>query len=267
MTRKPRFTSSRIVLLSLTASLFSLSAQADVSNQPLSASSTFATSLGNVGQAVDNIAPLGLQYPTRDAGMLLDSVVDAADMEYLRARILDAISLGDTVGNLHDLVRNNPDNPYPISNTLTDLTGSLANTTGALFQDGPHAPAHSGPLNGLASNNPDNANLLSPITNLINAADGGLLNTNTGKDSLLNPVSNLLGGLTAGLPNPAEGNHGLLTPITGLVTSLQGNASTGPVNNVQASLPASSSATTTANHGLLAPVTGLVSGLLGGAPH
>ncbi|WP_336971242.1 hypothetical protein [Alcaligenes sp. PF14] len=171
--------------------------------------------------------------------------------------------VSNTIGNVGDLVRNNPDNPYPISSTLTDLTGSLVNATGALLQGSVQAPANNGLLNGLVNNNPGNTNLLSPVTNLVNAAGGDLINTNTSNDGLLAPVGNLLGGLAGGLPNTPDSNHGLLTPVTGLL----GNISTSPVNKAQASLPADSSTTTAANGGLLGPVTGLLSGLLGGAPH
>lgn len=315
MTTKTLFASSRIILLGLTASLVSLSAQADIvgiNSLPAPASSTFATSIGNVNQAVDNTAALGLLYPARAPNSPTLVEIDVQDLERWRARILDAISLGhitddivnpvlnttedriellshvfgdaplplnagqaagsvlrgvsDTVGNVGDLVRNNPDNPSPINSTLTDLTGSLVNATGALLQGGVQAPANNGMLNGLASNNPGNANLLSPVTNLVNAAGEGLLDIRPGNSGLLAPVGNLLGGLTGGLPNTPDSNNGLLTPVTGLVTGLLGNISTSPVNT-QASLPADSSTTTAANSGLLAPVTGLVSGLLGGAPH
>lgn len=319
MITKTRLASSRIILLGLTASLVSLSAQADVvgaSNLDSPASDRLATSLGNIGLAVDNIAPLGLQEPVRDAGKLMSAInVDVAQLERWKDRVMGAIDRGDvtdeivkpilntaeqgidelsqqlantplpfhagqaagsllhgvsdTVGNVGDLVRNNPDNPYPISNTLNALSGSLAHATDALFQDGGlQATVNSGLLNGLTSNSPGNAHLLSPVTNLVNATGGGLLNTNTSNDGLLAPVGNLPGGgLAGGLPNTADSNNGLLTPVTGLVTGLLGNASAGPVNNVQASLPANNSATTAAHRGLLAPVTGLVSGLLGGAPH
>lgn len=278
-------------MLGLTASLVSLSAQADivgVNSLPLSVSSTFATSLMNVDPALDK-APL-MEQP----GPLLslyNVLYSAADFDrfyktavYIRQEVddlaqgLELTSLplnagqatgsilhgvSDTIGNVGDLVKNNPDSPYPISRTLTDLTGSLANATGALLQGGVQAPGNGGLLNGLTSNNPDNANLLSPVTNLVNAAGAGLLSTNTGNDGLLAPVGNLLGGLTGGLPNTADNNNGLLTPVTGLL----GNNSTSPVNQAQAVMPADSSTSAAANGGLLAPVTGLVSGLLGGAPH
>lgn len=266
MTTKTRFASSRIILLGLTASLVSLSAQADIvgiNSLPLPVSSTFATSLMNVDPALDKVPLMEQPGPLLS---LYEVLYSAADFEqfyqtavYIRQEVddlaqeLELTSLplnagqaagpvlrvvSDTVGNVGDLVRNNPGSPHPISSTLTDLTGSQANATGALRQGEVQAPANSRPLDGLASNNPGNVNLLSPVTNLVNAAGGGL-------------------------PNTPDSNNGLLTPVTGLL----GNISTSPVNKAQASLPADSSTTTAANSSLLSPVTGLLSGLLGGAPH
>lgn len=291
MTTKTRFACSRIISLGLTTSLVSLSAQADIvgiNSLPLPVSSTFATSLMNVDPALDKVPLMEQPGPLLS---LYEVLYSAADFEqfyqtavYIRQEVddlaqgLELTSLplnagqaagpvlrvvSDTVGNVGDLVRNNPGSPHPISSTLTDLTGSQANATGALRQGEVQAPANSRPLNGLASNNPGNANLLSPVTNLVNAAGGGLLNTDTSNNGLLAPVGNLLGGLAGGLPNTPNSNNGLLTPVTGLL----GNISTSPVNKAQASLPADSSTTTAANGGLLGPVTGLLSGLLGGAPH
>lgn len=291
MTTKTRFASSRIILLGLAANLVSLSAQADIvgiNSLPLPVSSTFATSLMNVDPALDKVPLMEQPGPLLS---LYEVLYSAADFEqfyqtavYIRQEVddlaqeLELTSLplnagqaagpvlrvvSDTVGNVGDLVRNNPGSPHPISSTLTDLTGSQANATGALRQGEVQAPANSRPLNGLASNNPGNANLLSPVTNLVNAAGGGLLNTDTSNNGLLAPVGNLLGGLAGGLPNTPNSNNGLLTPVTGLL----GNISTSPVNKAQASLPADSSTTTAANSSLLSPVTGLLSGLLGGAPH
>lgn len=278
-------------MLGLAANLVSLSAQADIvgiNSLPLPVSSTFATSLMNVDPALDKVPLMEQPGPLLS---LYEVLYSAADFEqfyqtavYIRQEVDDLAQeleltwlplnagqaagpilrvVSDTVGNVGDLVRNNPGSPYPISSTLTDLTGSQANATGALHQGGVQAPANSRPLDGLASNNPGNVNLLSPVTNLVNAAGGGLLNTDTSNNGLLAPVSNLLGGLAGGLPNTPDSNNGLLTPVTGLL----GNISTSPVNKAQASLPADSSTTTAANGGLLGPVTGLLSGLLGGAPH
>ncbi|UTM00548.1 hypothetical protein MID00_13690 [Alcaligenes sp. NLF5-7] len=291
MTTKTRFASSRIILLGLAANLVSLSAQADivgVNSLPLPVSSTFATSLMNVDPALDKVPLMEQPGPLLP---LYEVLYSAADFEqvyqttvYIRQKVDDLAQgleltplplnagqaagdvlhgVSNTIGNVGDLVRNNPDNPYPISNTLTDLTGSLVNATGALLQGSVQAPANNGLLNGLVNNNPGNTNLLSPVTNLVNAAGGDLINTNTSNDGLLAPVGNLLGGLAGGLPDTPDSNNGLLTPVTGLL----GNISTSPVNKAQASLPADSSTTTAANGGLLGPVTGLLSGLLGGAPH
>lgn len=291
MTTKTRFASSRIILLGLAANLVSLSAQADivgVNSLPLPVSSTFATSLMNVDPALDKVPLMEQPGPLLP---LYEVLYSAADFEqvyqttvYIRQKVDDLAQgleltplplnagqaagdvlhgVSNTIGNVGDLVRNNPDNPYPISNTLTDLTGSLVNATGALLQGSVQAPANNGLLNGLVNNNPGNTNLLSPVTNLVNAAGGDLINTNTSNDCLLAPVGNLLGGLAGGLPDTPVSNNGLLTPVTGLL----GNISTSPVNKAQASLPADSSTTTAANGGLLGPVTGLLSGLLGGAPH
>ncbi|MCX5564210.1 hypothetical protein [Alcaligenes phenolicus] len=293
MTTKTRFTSSRIVLLSLTASLFSMTAQADLlGGIPLTIPTNldlkqnqmtttpppglFETSLGNVGQAVDNFAPLGLYQPAgligqavdgqtthvldyfrrmRDA-LSIDYVLDAngnrillaagSDIDIL-ATLVESTNLplnagqaagtllhgvSDTVGSARGLLYNDPNNPYPISSTLNNLTGSLAATTDALLHGG---------------------NQLQPLL----GAQTTALNNNAG---LLAPVTNLVSSVTGGLGGDSANNQGLLAPITGLL----GNGLLSPPAAATETPPGNTVAAT--NVGLLSPVTGLVNGLLGAPP-
>ncbi|USY24450.1 hypothetical protein NIZ92_14180 [Alcaligenes sp. 1735tsa3] len=286
MITKTRFTSSRIVVLSLTASLFSMTAQADVigantlaipaglaSNQNLLTSNllsappsgTFATSLGNVGQAVDNVTPFRLRPVAIDIGATLDSEVNMQDIQRWSDRVMEAIDLrrvtddtgkaldlagnnvdllgellaqsslpleigpaagkllygvGGTVSSVGDFLRNPPDNPYFITNTLNHLTSSLANATDALAQGGFPLQAGDGLLNGLVGSNATNTNLLAPVTNLVSGLTGGLGSNDVANTGLLAPVTNVVSGLTGGLGNNDTANAGVLAPVTNLVNGL-----------------------------------------------
>lgn len=347
MTTKTRFTSSRIVLLSLTASLVSMTAQADllshsalaipaslklnqspgVINVLTTPPGPFETSVANIGQAVDNIAPLEIADTLRPIGLIRDeAAVDIEILERLRERIISAIDLShivdssgvevtldtaedgidilgslienanlplnagqaagtllhgvsDTVGSARGLLYNNP---YPISSTLNNLTGSLAATTDALLNGGNQLqPLLGAQTTALHSN----AGLLVPVTNLVDGLTGGLTGGNTGTNGLLAPVTNLADSLTGGLTGSTEANAGLLAPVTNLVgsvtgglgggnadnqgllapiTALLGNGPANPSTAVTETPPANTVAAT--NAGLLSPVTGLVNGLLGAPP-
>lgn len=171
MTGKTRFASSRIILLSLTASLFSISAQAEV----------LGTSLGNIGKAVDNILPLELQQTARLLGQELDtSILDYVEFEVAFEAAHNQLhawippepvlspalqqahgqihSLGDTVtatglplqagqaasGLLHGvgdavlstggLLYDVPNEPNPLTSILGHATNGIAAATEALFQ-------------------------------------------------------------------------------------------------------------------------------------
>lgn len=190
--------------------------------------------------------------------------------------------VSDTVGSARGLLHSDPNNPYPISSTLENLTGSLASTTDALFHGGnPLQPLLGAQTTALNSN----AGLLAPVTNLVDGLTGGLTGGNTGANGLLAPVTNLADSLTRGLTGGTEANAGLLAPVTNLVSNVTGglggdNANsqgllapiTGLLGNGLASPPTAVSETppgntvAATNVGLLAPVTGLVNGLLGGPP-
>ncbi|WP_368934987.1 hypothetical protein [Alcaligenes faecalis] len=325
MTTKTRFTSSRIVLLSLTASLFSMTAQADllshsalaipaslklnqspgVINALATPPGPFETSVANIGQAVDNIAPLEIADTLRPIGLIRDeAAVDIEILERFRERIISAIDLGhivdssgveitldtaehgidilgslienanlplnagqaagtllhgvsDTVGSARGLLYNDPNNPYPISSTLNNLTGTLAATTDALLHGGDQLqPLLGVQITALHSN----AGLLAPVTNLADSLTGGLTSSTEANAGLLAPVTNLVSSVTGGLGGGNADNQGLLAPITALL----GNGPTNPSTAVTETPPANTVAAT--NAGLLSPVTGLVNGLLGAPP-
>lgn len=321
MTTKTRFTSSRIVLLSLTASLFAMTAQADllshsalaipaslklnqspgVINALTTPPGPFETSVANIGQVVDNIAPLEIADALRPIGLIRDeAAVDIEILERLRERIISAIDLGhivdssgveitldtaehgidilgslienanlplnagqaagtllhgvsDTVGSARGLLYNDPNNPYPISSTLNNLTGTLAATTDALLHGGDQLQ----PLLGVQTTAlHSNAGLLAPVTNLVD----GLTGSTEANAGLLAPVTNLVSSVTGGLGGGSADNQGLLAPITALL----GNSPANPSTAVTETPPANTVAAT--NAGLLSPVTGLVNGLLGAPP-
>ncbi|WP_222653526.1 hypothetical protein [Alcaligenes faecalis] len=350
MTTKTRFTSSRIVLLSLTASLVSMTAQADllshsalaipaslklnqspgVINALATRPGPFETSVANIGQTVDNISPLEIADTLRPIGLIRDeAAVDIEILERFRERIISAIDLGhivdssgveitldtaedgidilgslienanlplnagqaagtllhgvsDTVGSARGLLYNDPNNPYPISSTLNNLTGTLAATTDALLHGGDQLQ----PLLGVQTTAlHSNAGLLAPVTNLVDGLTGGLTGGNTGTNGLLAPVTNLADSLTGGLTSSTEANAGLLAPVTNLVSSVTGGLGGGnadnqgllaPITALLGNGPAKPSTTVTetppantvaaTNAGLLSPVTGLVNGLLGAPP-
>ena len=238
MTRKTRFASSGIILLSLTASLFSLSAQAEV----------LGTSLGNIGKTVDNILPLELQQTARLLGQELDtSILDYAHFEVafeaahnpLHAWIPPEPVLSPALqlahGQIHSLGDTVAATGLPLqagraASGLLHGVGNAVLSTGGLFYDVPNEP------NPLTS-------ILGHATNGIAAATDALLQGNT-----------LLSSLPASSPNPASpaslnagAADGLLAPVTNVLAGLNGNGDT-------------------ANGGPLAPVTGLVNGLLGAPP-
>lgn len=321
MTTKTRFTSSRIVLLSLTASLFSMTAQADllshsalaipaslklnqspgVINALTTPPGPFETSVANIGQAVDNIAPLEIADTLRPIGLIRDeAAVDIEILERFRERVISAIDLGhivdssgvemtldtaehgidilgslienanlplnagqaagtllhgvsDTVGSARGLLYNDPNNPYPISSTLNNLTGTLAATTDALLHGGDQLQ----PLLGVQTTAlHSNAGLLAPVTNLVD----GLTGSTEANAGLLAPVTNLVSSVTGGLGGGNADNQGLLAPITALL----GNGPANPSTAVTETPPANTVAAT--NAGLLSPATGLVNGLLGAPP-
>lgn len=321
MTTKTRFTSSRIVLLSLTASLVSMTAQADllshsalaipaslklnqspgVINALATPPGPFETSVANIGQAVDNISPLEIADTLRPIGLIRDeAAVDIEILERFRERVISAIDLGhivdssgveitldtaehgidilgslienanlplnagqaagtllhgvsDTVGSARGLLYNDPNNPYPISSTLNNLTGTLAATTDALLHGGDQLQ----PLLGVQTTAlHSNAGLLAPVTNLVD----GLTGSTEANAGLLAPVTNLVSSVTGGLGGGNADNQGLLAPITALL----GNGPANPSTAVTETPPANMVAAT--NAGLLSPVTGLVNGLLGAPP-
>lgn len=234
MTRKTRFASSGIILLSLTASLFSLTAQAQV----------LESSLGNLGRAVDNLLPLELEPTTTLLGQGLDnSVLEYVDFEVtfevlhnqlhswlkpgqvlsptlqLAHESLD--SLGDTVAAT--------DLPLQAGQAASGLLHGVGDTvlsTGGLLYDVPNEP------NPLTS-------ILGHATNGIAAATDALLQGNT----LLSPLPTLSPDSAPRTSLNTGTTDGLLAPVTNVLVGLNGNGDT-------------------SNGGLLAPVTGLLGGLL-----
>lgn len=312
-------------MLSLTASLFSMTAQADllshsalaipaslklnqspgVINALATPPGPFETSVANIGQAVDNISPLEIADTLRPIGLIRDeAAVDIEILERFRERVTSAIDLGhivdssgveitldtaehgidilgslienanfplnagqaagtllhgvsDTVGSARGLLYNDPNNPYPISSTLNNLTGTLAATTDALLHGGDQLQ----PLLGVQTTAlHSNAGLLAPVTNLADSLTGGLTGSTEANAGLLAPVTNLVSSVTGGLGGGNADNQGLLAPITALL----GNGPANPSTAVTETPPANTVAAT--NAGLLSPVTGLVNGLLGAPP-
>lgn len=308
-------------MLSLTVSLVSMTAQADllshsalaipaslklnqspgVINALATPPGPFETSVANIGQAVDNIAPLEIADTLRPIGLIRDeAAVDIEILERFRERIISAIDLGhivdssgveitldtaehgidilgslienanlplnagqaagtllhgvsDTVGSARGLLYNDPNNPYPISSTLNNLTGTFAATTDALLHGGDQLQ----PLLGVQTTAlHSNAGLLAPVTNLVD----GLTGSTEANAGLLAPVTNLVSSVAGGLGGGNADNQGLLASITALL----GNGPANPSTAVTETPPANTVAAT--NAGLLSPVTGLVNGLLGAPP-
>ena len=299
MTGKTRFTSRRIILLSLTASLLSMTAQADLLrldhlsvpadlnlNQGLGITNELAnppgpieTSLTNVGQAIDNLAPLNLRGTLRPLGFRLEPLVDITYMERVEARILDALrvdyitdnngtkialnTLENGIDILGDLVENTP-LPLNAGQAASTLLHGVSNTVhsarGLLY----NAPNNPYPINSTLNNLTGSlaattdallhgGNQLQPLL----GAQTTAFNDNAG---LLAPVTHLVSNVTGGLGGGNANNQGLLAPITGLL----GNGLLSPPAAVTET-PTDNTVTVN-NTGLLGPVTGLVNGLLGAPP-
>ncbi|MGO3871425.1 MAG: hypothetical protein ACTJH7_15175 [Alcaligenes sp.] len=313
MTTKTRFTSSKIVLLSLTAGLFSMTAQADLLshstlaipanlnlNQSLDVAHAMATppgpletSLANVGQTVDNIAPLGIRNATRPLGLRLDQIADATimDMERWRERLLYAIDLGyvldssgmeitlDTtergIDILGSLIENTnlPLNAGQAAGTLLHgVSDTVGSARGLLYNDLNNSYPISSTLNNLTGSLAATTDALLHGGNQLQPLLGAqttALNNNAG---LLAPVTNLVDGLTGGLASENTGNGGLLSPITNLTDSLTGGLTGGteqnagllaPVTNLVSSVTGGLGGDSANNQGLLAPITGMLgNGLL-----
>lgn len=284
MTTKTRFASSRIILFSLTASLFSLTAQADLlGGSPLAiptnlnlnqnlitndaSAGLFETSLRNAGQAIDNVFPLYFRDRAQYLGANVDYVVNIKELQYLERRLADAIDLGVAFDSgLAEI-------PLKTAEDGIDLLGSLIKNTNLPLNAGQTAgtllhgvSATVGSARGLLYNDP---NIPYPISSALNNLTGSLaattdallhggnqlqpllgaqataLNSSAGS---LAPVTNLVDGLTGGLTGGNTGTSGLLAPVTNLTDSLTGGLT----------------GSTEANAGLLAPVTNLVSSVTGG---
>ncbi|WP_394065843.1 collagen-like triple helix repeat-containing protein [Alcaligenes sp. WGS1538] len=224
--------------------------------------------LGNVGQAVDNIIPVGLNPILGNVGETLDTVVApvGATVTHVTQQVGDGLGvgqpinallggvgsvlnqtgsavdgaaglglggllggLGDAVASAGGLLHATEGNPNPLGATLNHATGAVASLTGGLGGG--------------------EGGLLAPVTGLVGGLTGGLAGGEA-NGGLLAPVTGLVGGLTGGLTG-GEANGGLLAPVTGLVGGLTGGLAGGQ-------------GSASPNGGLLAPVTGLVGGLVGG---
>lgn len=268
MTTKTRFTSSRIVLLSLTASLFSATAQSDSLDTTYLASPP-ETSLQNLDRVINHV------LPSRPSSFQLeqpDFVSTISQIKAYEARVRDAIDLGyvissageevslyagNSIDGLGRLIEQSdlPLNLNEVSGTLVRGIGNTVRSVGGVLYDDP--------------------NNRSPLTSALDYATGGLADAtdilfqNNGQLQLLqgSPGSSLLTG--------NESSTSLLAPVTNLVNGLNGNMSTdsaanngllAPVNQLIAGLTGAVPTAGSGNTGVLQPVTGLVNGLLGGPP-
>ncbi len=287
MTIKTRFTSSRIVLLSLTASLFSTTAQADLLgasplavpanlnlSQNLRTAETMVvqpgpleTSLANTGQAVDNILPVGLRNYGQRVGLSADQILDIQDIEPWRARIMEAIDLGtiidsegvnvtldetehgiDIVGKLIENANLPLNAGQAAGNLLYGVSDTVGSARGLLHNDPNNPNPISSTLENLTGSLAATSDALLHGSNQLQPLLGAQTTALNNNAGLLAPVTNLVDGLTGGLAGGNVGNDGLLSPITGLAHSLTGGLADG----------------TEQNAGLLAPVTHLVSSVTSG---
>ncbi|WP_394061094.1 collagen-like triple helix repeat-containing protein [Alcaligenes sp. WGS1538] len=229
--------------------------------------------LGNVGQAVDNIVPVGLNPILGDVGAALDNTVApvAATVTHVTQQVGDGLGVGQPinallggVGSVLNQAGGTLDSAAPLGlggvvghlgNAVTSAGGLLhasadnANPLGDVLNSTTKAVASlTGGLGGVAGG--DNGGLLAPVTGLL----GGLAGGDGASGGLLAPVTGLVGGLTGGLAGGDGANDGLLAPVTGLLGGITGSVTVG----------AGAEAGAQAGGGLLAPVTGLVGGLVGG---
>ena len=229
--------------------------------------------LGNVGQAVDNIVPVGLNPILGDVGAALDNTVApvAATVTHVTQQVGDGLGVGQPinallggVGSVLNQAGGTLDSAAPLGlggvvghlgNAVTSAGGLLhasadnANPLGDVLNSTTKAVASlTGGLGGVAGG--DNGGLLAPVTGLLGGLGGG----DGANGGLLAPVTGLVGGLTGGLAGGDGANGGLLAPVTGLLGGITGSVTVG----------AGAEAGAQAGGGLLAPVTGLVGGLLGG---
>lgn len=194
------------------------------------------TALGNTGQALDNVLPLGLSPTLASVGETLDGVVSPVlgTVTGLTQQLGGATGLGATVdgvttqlGGVVSSLGDQLGGTLPIAGVggLVSGLGDTVSSVGAL----------------LNPNHPDAGN---PLGAILGNATGAVASLTEGLG---------LGGLGLGGEGGAEG--GLLSPVTGLVGGLLGGLGGQPASGGEAGQP---------NGGLLAPVTGLVGGLLGG---
>lgn len=303
MTRKPRFTSSKIILLSLTASLFSINAQAEV----------LGTSMGNIGKAVDNLLPLELQQTARLLGQELDtSVLDYVDVEVVFEAVhnqmhalippepvlspalqlahgqihslgdtVAAIGLpletgqaasrlfhgvGDTVLSTGGLLYDVPDEPNPLTPILGSATNGLAATTETLFLDGPSL------TNRVSSRESASRHIVNSTRR--NTQDqthsvgrvGNVLYPGPGDtDSLVSLLAHGTNGITSATDTLLQGNPLLSAPSPNPASPANLNTGTtdGLLAPVTNVLAGLNGNGDTVNGGPLAPVTGLLGDWLG----
>ncbi|MBY6344463.1 hypothetical protein E5C31_00590 [Providencia rettgeri] len=268
MTTKTRFTSSKIVLLSLTAGLFSATAQSDSLNTTYLTHPP-ETTLQNLDRVINHVLPSRPSYFQLEQPVFVSTIDEIKDYE---ARIRDAIDMGylispagekvsvssseaiDILGHLIEQ-RDLPLNLNQVSGTLVRSVGSTVRSIGGVLYDDP--------------------NNHYPLTSALDYATGGLADAtdilfqNNGQLQLLqgSPGSSLLAG--------NESSTGLLAPVTNLVNGLNGNMSTdsaanngllAPVNQLIAGLTGAVPTADSGNAGVLQPVTGLVGSLINSTP-
>lgn len=218
----------------------------------------------DMGPAFDSEGVQVTLDATEDGIDILGSLIENANLPLNSGQAVGNLLHGvsDTIGSARGLLHSYPHNPYPISSTLENLTGTLAFTTDALFHGGnqlqPLLGAQTTALN-------SNAGLLAPVTNLVGGLTGGLAINDAANGELLTPVTNLVGGLTGGLGGDTT-NGGLLAPVIGVVDGLLATASIDVNASDNAGAGGSARVTGGNNGDLLAPVSSLLGGLLGGTP-
>ena len=290
MTIQKRLSSKRLTisLCSVLGAACTLPSQAQAESQylPVTPASVFLVeqatapetryplevTLGNVGQAVDNIVPIGLEqtgsylgqtlYDFADPEILFEAAhnaihswitpLETSGLPLHLGQAMGGLLLGaaDTVDGVGSLIYQGPEGGHPLSAILGPASEGIAAVTGSLFQDNGLLR----PLTGSLGNNNQPMNQSLP-------------STPSPVSGLLLPVTGLINGLTGAVPTADSGNTGILQPVTGLVGSLLNSAPALPADGVTASPPINvDSASTPHNNGLLAPVTGLVNGLLGAPP-
>ncbi|HRK84828.1 MAG TPA: collagen-like triple helix repeat-containing protein, partial [Alcaligenes faecalis] len=165
--------------------------------------------LGNTGQAVDNLIPLGLNPVLGDVGAALDNTVApvAATVTQITQQVGDGLGVGQPI---HALLGG-------VGSVLNQAGGSLDSAAplglgGTVGHLGDAVASIGGLLHATAENSNPLGNVLNSTTQAVASLTGGLGGAEGG---LLAPATGLVGGLTGGLAG-GDANGGLLAPVTNL---------------------------------------------------